>query len=200
MKMYIFEFYWLWKKREIQCNKDKHSKIKLKITVGMCAKPDKSKSCFLHWDFSCVYTWYLRRANRTTPSALIGSYIAKSLLYSVNQTMSFSVIAHPLMDLLTTAIVESKVEINFWNAQKKKNHTCHSYVVTSINHSFISCIRNFSWSLLTLSFSFLFTRPAWNFWMKNVCKFGPFSKLDFLILLKPINVLMIWQKTSLFFF
>lgn len=120
MKMYIFEFYWLWKKREMQCNKDKHSKIK--ITVGMCAKPDKSKSCFLHWDFSCVYTWYPRRANRTTPSALIGSYIAKSLLYSVNQTMSFSVIAHPLMDLLTTAIVESKVEINFWNAQKKKSH------------------------------------------------------------------------------
>lgn len=122
-EMYILEFYWIWKK-QTQHNKDKHYKIWLKITVDMCVKPDKSKSYFSHWDFSCGYTCYTRRANWTTPTALIGSYIAKSLLYSVDQTMSFSVTAHPLMDLLTTAIAESKVEINFWRDwKKKKNHT-----------------------------------------------------------------------------
>jgi len=62
-------------KTEVLLSKDKHSRIRLKMAVDMCVKPDKSKPCFIHGDFSCVCTCCPRRAKWTTLSALFGGYI-----------------------------------------------------------------------------------------------------------------------------
>lgn len=50
------------KKKDILHSKDKHSRIRLKINVGMFVKADKSKSFYIQCDFSWFYTCCPRRA------------------------------------------------------------------------------------------------------------------------------------------